>query len=72
MVVFVQGIKDGIDTARTFVQEAWAELRRVQWPTRTEIRAATIVVVLLVSAISIFLFFVDTILSWLLHAFLGS
>ncbi len=72
MPTLVQGIKDGIDTARTFVQEAWAELRRVQWPTRNEIRAATIVVVLLVSIISLFLFFVDTILSWLLHAFLGS
>ena len=72
MPTLVQGIKDGIDTARTFVQEAWAELRRVQWPTRNEIRAATIVVVLLISIISLFLFFVDTILSWLLHAFLGS
>ena len=72
MAVLVQGIKDGIDTARTFVQEAWAELRRVQWPTRNEIRAATLVVILLVGAISLFLFLVDSILSWLLHAFLGS
>ncbi|HXG18743.1 MAG TPA: preprotein translocase subunit SecE [Methylomirabilota bacterium] len=72
MAVLVQGIKDGIETARTFVQEAWAELRRVQWPTRNEIRAATIVVILLVGAVSLFLFFVDSILSWLLHAFLGS
>jgi preprotein translocase subunit SecE len=72
MAVLVQGIKDGFDTARAFVQEAWAELRRVQWPTRNEIRAATIVVILLVGTVSIFLFFVDTVLSWLLHAFLGS
>ncbi len=72
MAVLVQGIKDGIETARTFVQEAWAELRRVQWPTRNEIRAATIVVILLVGAVSLLLFFVDSILSWLLHAFLGS
>ena len=72
MAVLVQGIKDGFDTARAFVQEAWAELRRVQWPTRDEIRAATIVVILLVSTVSVFLFFVDTILSWLLHAFLGN
>lgn len=72
MAVLVQGIKDGFDTARAFVQEAWAELRRVQWPTRDEIRAATIVVILLVGTVSVFLFFVDTILSWLLHAFLGS
>ena len=67
----MQGIKDGFDTARAFVQEAWAELRRVQWPTRNEIRAATIVVIFLVGIVSLFLFFVDSILSWLLHAFLG-
>jgi len=46
-------------------------LRRVQWPTRNEIRAATIVVIFLVGTVSLFLFFVDSILSWLLHAFLG-
>lgn len=72
MAVPVQGIKDGFDTALAFVQEAWAELRRVQWPTRDEIRAATIVVILLVGVVSIFLFSVDAILSWLLRAFLGS
>jgi preprotein translocase subunit SecE len=72
MAVLVQGLKEGIDTARTFVQESWAELRRVQWPTRNEIRAATIIVILLVSTISLFLFLVDTLLSWLFHAFLGS
>jgi preprotein translocase subunit SecE len=72
MAAPVQGIKEGIDTARTFVQEAWAELRRVQWPARNEVRAATIIVILLVSTISLFLFFVDTLLSWLLHTFLGS
>jgi len=72
MAVPVQGLKDGIDTARAFFQEAWAELRRVQWPTRDEIRAATIIVILLVSTVSLFLFSVDTILSWFLHAFLGS
>ncbi|MBI3249700.1 MAG: preprotein translocase subunit SecE [Deltaproteobacteria bacterium] len=68
----MQGIKDGIETARTFVQEAWAELRRVQWPARNEIRAATLIVLLLVSTISLFLFLVDTFLSWVLHAFLGN
>ncbi len=72
MAASVQGVKEGIDTARIFVQEAWAELRRVQWPARNEVRAATIIVILLVSTISLFLFFVDTLLSWFLHAFLGS
>ena len=72
MAVLVQGLKEGIETARAFVQEAWAELHRIQWPTRSEVRAATIIVVLLVGAVSLFLFLVDTILSWALHVFLGS
>ena len=72
MAAFAQGMKEGLETARAFVQEAWTELHRVQWPTRNEVRSATIVVVFLVGAVSLFLFLVDTILSWLLHIFLGS
>ena len=66
-----QGVKEGFDTARTFLQEAWAELRRVQWPTQKEVRAATAVVIILVSSVALFLFIVDAILSWLLQTFLG-
>jgi preprotein translocase subunit SecE len=72
MMALPQGVKEGFDTARTFLQEAWAELRRVQWPTQKEVRAATIVVIILVSSVAIFLFVVDAVLSWLLQTFLGS
>jgi preprotein translocase subunit SecE len=72
MMALSQGIKDGFDTARTFLQEAWAELRRVQWPSQKEIRAATLVVILFVGTAALFLFFIDAILSWLLRTFLGS
>jgi preprotein translocase subunit SecE len=72
MMALPQGIKEGFDTARTFLQEAWAELRRVQWPTQKEVRAATMVVIILVSSVAIFLFVVDAVLSWLLQTFLGS
>jgi preprotein translocase subunit SecE len=72
MTALSQSIKEGVDTARTFLQEAWAELRRVQWPARKEVRAATLVVILLVSSVALFLFFVDTVLSWILQTFLGS
>jgi len=72
MAALSQSIKEGVDTARTFLQEAWAELRRVQWPARKEVRAATLVVILLVSSVALFLFFVDTVLSWVLQTFLGS
>jgi len=72
MMALPQGVKEGFDTARTFLQEAWAELRRVQWPTQKEVRAATAVVIILVSSVAIFLFIVDAILSWFLQTFLGS
>ena len=72
MMALPQGVKEGFDTARTFLQEAWAELRRVQWPTQKEVRAATAVVIMLVSSVAIFLFIVDAILSWFLQTFLGS
>jgi preprotein translocase subunit SecE len=72
MMALPQGVKEGFDTARTFLQEAWAELRRVQWPARKEVQAATAVVIVLVSSVALFLFFVDAILSWVLQTFLGS
>jgi len=72
MTALPQGMKEGFETARAFLQEAWAELRRVQWPTQKEVRAATLIVILLVSSVAIFLFFVDALLSWILQAFLGT
>jgi len=72
MTALPQGMKEGFETARTFLQEAWAELRRVQWPTQKEVRAATLIVILLVSSVAIFLFFVDALLSWILQTFLGT
>jgi preprotein translocase SecE subunit len=72
MTALSQGIREGIDVVRTFLQESWAELRRVQWPARKEVRAATAVVVILIGTIALFLFLVDAILSWLLQTFLGN
>jgi preprotein translocase SecE subunit len=72
MTALPQGIKEGFEAARTFLQEAWAELRRVQWPAQKEARAATLVVIFLVSSVALFLFVVDAILSWFLQTFLGS
>jgi len=72
MTALPQGIKEGFDTARTFLQEAWVELHKVQWPAQKEIRAATLVVMLLVGMVALFLFAVDAVLSRLLQVFLGS
>ncbi len=65
-------MKEWIFTIRSFLQEAWAEFQRVQWPSRKEVRAATIVVISLVTIIALYLFLVDWVLSWLLQAILRS
>ena len=65
-------VKEWSETARTFLEEAWAEFRKVQWPTWNEVRAATLVVLFLVLVIALYLFFVDAALSWLLQIFLES
>lgn len=61
-----------LETARTYCQEAWAETRKVHWPSRKEVRSATLVVLLLVTVIALFLFSVDAVLSWLFRSFLGN
>ena len=65
-------MKEWVSTIRSFLQEAWAEFHRVQWPSRTEVRAATLVVVSLVTIVALYLFLVDWVLSWLLQAILRS
>ena len=37
--------KQPIARSRTFLEECWAELRKVHWPTFEETRAATIAVI---------------------------
>jgi|RhiMetdeSRZDD1v2_1073273.scaffolds.fasta_scaffold1743482_2 preprotein translocase subunit SecE len=65
-------MKEWVVTLRSFLQEAWAEFQRVQWPSRKEVRAATIVVISLVTIVALYLFLVDWVLSWLLQAVLRS
>ena len=65
-----QAMKESIDSARNFLQESWAEFRKVQWPSRKEVRAATLVVLSLVILIALYLFAVDWMLSWLFQIFL--
>jgi preprotein translocase subunit SecE len=43
----------------TFLQEVWAELKKVHWPGRKETYAATLVVLVIVSIVALFLGTVD-------------
>jgi preprotein translocase subunit SecE len=70
MVVTVLAMKESIGSALNFLQEARAEFRKVQWPSRQEVRAATLVVIALVVLVTLYLFAVDWILSWFFQMFL--
>jgi preprotein translocase subunit SecE len=54
----------------TFLQEVWAELKKVHWPSRKETYAATVVVVAVVAIVALFLGGVDLIVSQLIQLIL--
>lgn len=47
-----------------FIQEVKSETQKVTWPSRKEMIASTIAVFIMVTIVSIFLFFADQILAW--------
>jgi len=51
--------------ARRFLVDVRAELGRVTWPTRREVYATTVVVILVSLFFGIYLYGVDIVLSWL-------
>ncbi len=63
-------IRDVVPRSVTFLQEVWAELKKVHWPTRSETYAATIVVLVLVGIVAIYLGVVDFLLSQIVHSIL--
>ena len=54
--------------AVTFLQEVWAELKKVHWPSRKETYAATAVVVVIVALVAVYLGTVDFLLSQIVQA----
>ncbi len=49
-----------------FLKETRAELKKVTWPSRTEITNTTVVVILATFFFGFYLFFMDIIFSWLI------
>ena len=64
-------IKEQIEQARQFLQEVYAELRKVVWPSWKETRAATIVVLVLVALVSAYLGLIDFALSQIVERVLS-
>ena len=54
-----------------FAQEAWQEAGRVSWPTRKETIQTTGVVFVFVVVMALFLFSVDTTISWVVRLMTG-
>ena len=50
-----------------FVRESREELKKVTWPDREEVTSFTVVVIVSVILVSVFLWFVDTILGTLIN-----
>ena len=53
-----------------FVQEAWAELQKVNWPTQKQVLRYTITVVAVSLAVAIFLGLLDLLFSRLVERFI--
>ena len=53
-----------------YLREVWVELNRVDWPTRRELVSSTIVVVIVLLAMSIYLGFFDYLYTVLVKRFL--
>jgi preprotein translocase subunit SecE len=48
----------------TFLKEARAELKKVTWPSRSEVYSTTLVVIIAVIFFGFYLFFMDVAFSW--------
>ena len=63
----LETVKGPLARASQFLEECWAELKRVHFPSRKETQAATLVVIVSVSVVGVYLGGVDLLLSWVIH-----
>jgi preprotein translocase subunit SecE len=64
-------LKRPVERSREFLEDAWAELKKVHWPSRDETRAATIAVIVGVAVVALYLGLVDFVVSLLISRVLG-
>jgi preprotein translocase subunit SecE len=57
--------------AWSFMRDSRTELRKVVWPTRQETTQTTLIVAAVVALVAILMWFLDTILGWLVRLLLG-
>ena len=57
--------------SREFMEECWAELKKVHFPARPETQTATVVVIAAVLIVTFYLAVVDWVLAWFINRALG-
>ena len=57
--------------SKGFLEESWAELRKVTWPDYDQLKNATLVVLLFVILISIVIWLMDVVVRSLVNAIMG-
>ena len=63
-----RGIGGWLQGSRNFITEVRNEMRRVTWPSRREVYATTVVVILVAAFFGVYLFGVDLVLDYLVTA----
>ena len=63
----LESLKQPVTRSREFLEECWAELKKVHWPSRKETQAATVVVLIGVVIVALYLGVVDAVLAWLVQ-----
>ena len=64
-------VADRIQESRTFLEESWAELRKVTWPDYPQLKNATLVVLAFVLMISVIIWLMDVVVRTLVNAIMG-
>jgi len=57
---------------KTFFSEVRSELKKVTWPSRTEVQNTTLVVILTTIFFGFYLYGLDIVFSWLMRSVMGS
>ena len=63
----LDSFKQPVARSREFLEDCWAELKKVLVPARKETQAATLVVIIGVVFVALYLGLVDVVLSWIIH-----
>ncbi len=62
------GVKAWWGTSRTFLTEVRNEMRRVTWPSKKEVYATTVVVILTSAFFGLYLWGLDVLFAWLINS----